>query len=321
MSGHKNMSGAGQMQLSGCLRKLPRQPWLRKPPLLRPLTGPGGNYTPINRRQFILGAAGVVGSLVLPGCKKSAPSSQLAVSPSITSESQEAKESRIKAQIQALVRDLGEGASYDPQLNFTGAITHRLGEEAEMARLERLAGEGRLRFVKVAESDMPRFYKLAQELNAVIKGRSYVNAFTFTNEEDGLPVYTVIINGREFQKPPVELWIAFIHEVFGRISETEMIGKLASIEAEEARAYRKEVKVLNRVILRNEMFIQLLQGPAPSEEHSQLLHQVLDRETLMEKKDKAKQQAEYYQKKADAEPGKQDFLFKEALDEKAKGNL
>ena len=35
----------------------------------------------------------------------------------------------------------------------------------------------------------------------------------------------------------------------------------------------------------------------------------------MEKRDKAKQQAEYYQKKADTEPGKHDFLFKEALDD------
>jgi len=283
-------------------------------------TGPGLDYNPINRRQFVLGVLGAAGSLVLPGCKKETPS-EPATSQSITSESQADREEGIKAEMQALLQKVGEGASYDPQLNFTGAITHMLVEEAEFIRLEKLAGEGRIRFVKVAESDMPRFYKLAQELNAVIKGRNYLNAFTFTNEEDGLSVYTIIINEREFQKPPVDLWITFIHEGFGRVSETEMFGKLASMEAGEARAYRKEVKILDRVILHNDMFIQYLQGPTPSEEHSQLVRQVLDIETLMEKKDKAKQQAEYYQRKADAEPGKQDFLFKEALDEKAKGNL
>ncbi|OHB60261.1 MAG: hypothetical protein A2167_02180 [Planctomycetes bacterium RBG_13_46_10] len=268
--------------------------------------GPGGNYTPrdsaqVSRRQFMLGVVGVVGSLVLQGCKKETPShSQSVAIPSITSESKEAKEDKIKAQIQALVREVGECASHDPQLNFAGAITHMLGDRAEMAGLERLAGEGRIRFVKVAERDMPRFYKLAQELNAVIKGRGYVNAFTFTNEEDGVSVYTVVINEREFQKPHVELWIAFIHEIFGRVSEMEMSGKLASIEAEEARAYRKEAKILDGVILRNETFIRILEGVLPSKEHSQLVHQLLGIEILMQKRDKARQQAEYYQRKADA---------------------
>jgi hypothetical protein len=244
-----------------------------------------------------------VGSLVLRGCKKSAPSSQSAVSPSITSESQEAKEDRIKAKIQALLRNLGEGASDDPQLNLAAPITHMLVGEAEFKRLEKLAEESRLRFVKVAEKDMPLLYKLAQELNAVIKGHAYLNAFTLTTEdENGLPVYTVIINEKEFQKPPVELWITLIHQLFGRVAETEMSGKLASIEAEEARAYRKEAQVLDRVIRCNDSFIQYIQQAASSEEDLQLLRQVLDIETLIEKKNKAEQQAEYYQRKADAEP-------------------
>jgi len=249
----------------------------------------------VGRRQFILAGLGVIGSLVLPGCKKSTPSKP-ATSSSITSESQEAKESRLKAQMQELVRNLGEGASYDPQLNLTAPITRLLVEEGEFNRVARVAEEGRLRFVKVAEKDMPLFYELAQELNAVIKGRTYINAFTFTNEdENGLPVYTIIINEKEFQKPPVELWIILIHEILGRVSETEMFGKLASIEAEEARAYRKEVKILDRVILCNNIFIQYIQQGVLSEE----ARQVFDIETLIEKKNKAEQQAEYYQRQAD----------------------
>jgi len=247
--------------------------------------------------------AGIVLSLAavsIPGCRKATPSKPATTS-SITSESQEAKEKRIKAEMQELVRNLGEGASYDPQLNLTGPITRMLGEEAEFSklfsRLVELAEKGRLRFVKVAESDMPLFYKLAQELNAVIKGRVYVNAFTFTNEdEDGLPVYTIIINEKEFQKPPVELWIILIHELLGRVAETEMSGKLGSIEAEEARAYRREAEVLDRVIRCNDSFIQYIQQAASSKEDLQLLRQVLDIETLIEKKNKAEQQAEYYQR-------------------------
>jgi len=270
--------------------------------------GPGGNYTPrdsdqVSRRQFMLGVVGVVGSLVLQGCKKETPlHSQSVAIPSITSESKEAKEDKIKAQIQALVRDLGEGASYDPQLNLTAPITDMLVGKTEFNRLEKLAEESRLRFVKVAESDMPLFYKLAQELNAAIKGRSYVNAFTFTNEEDGLPVYTIIINEKEFQKPAVELWITLIHELFGRVGSTEIIGKLANIEAEEARAYRREAQILGRVIRNNNDFVQAVREMIGHEEDLQSLLQVLDIATLKENKKKAQQQAEYYQRKADAEP-------------------
>jgi len=253
----------------------------------------------VSRRQFILGGIGVIGSLVLPGCKKTTPSKP-AASSSVTAESQEAKEKRIKAEMQALVRNLGEGASDDPQLNLTAPITRLLVEEAEFNRLAELGEKGRLRFVKVAESDMPLFYNLAQELNAVIKGYVYLNAFTFiTEDEDGLPVYTIIINEKEFQKPPVELWITLIHQVLGHVLEMEMFGKLASIEAEEARAYRKEAKVLDRVILCNDVFIQYIQQGVLSEE----ARQVFDRETLLEKKNKAEQQAEYYQRKADAKLG------------------
>ncbi|HUV64478.1 MAG TPA: hypothetical protein VMW24_11315, partial [Sedimentisphaerales bacterium] len=228
--------------------------------------------------------------------------SQSAVSPSITSESQEAKESRIKAQIQALLQNSGENVDDDPMLNLAGPITHMLVDEVEFERLERLAIEGRLNFVRVTEKDMTTVYGLAQELNAVIKGRSYVNAFTFIAEdEDGLPVYTVIINEREFQKPPVELWVTLIHEVFGRVLNVEMSGRLGNLAAEEARAYETEAQVLDRVISNQDAVGQAVQQAWLSREDYELLLHTLNIPTLKDKKNEAKQQAEYYQKQADAD--------------------
>jgi len=266
--------------------------------------GPKLNYTPINRRQFVLGVLGAAGSLallVLPGCKKETPS-QPAASSSITVESQEAKESRIKAQIQALLQNSGENVDDDPMLNLAGSITHMLVDEAKFERLETLAAEGRLSFVRVAEKDMSTLYGLAQELNTVMEGFAYVNAFTFIAEdEDGLPVYTVIINEREFQKPPVELWVTLIHEVFGRVLNVEMSGRLGNLAAEEARAYETEAQVLDRVISNQDAVGQAVQQAWLSREDYELLLHTLNITTLKDKKNEAKQQAEYYQKQADAD--------------------
>ena len=268
--------------------------------------GPTGNYTP-NRRQFmlrgLLGGLGIAGSLalpVLPGCKKEEPSQPVARSGG-TVESQE-EEMRIKAEIQALLQNLGGNVDDDPMLNLAGPITHMLVDEAEFGRLERLAIEGRLSFVGVTERNMITLHRLAQEINAIVQGYAYYDAaFTFiTEDENGLPVYTVIINEREFQKPPVELWVTLIHEVFGHVLNVEMSGRLVNRAAEEARAHETEVQVLDWVISNQDQVGQAIQEAWLSREDYELLLHTLNIPTLKEKKNKAKLRAEYYQRKADA---------------------
>ena len=255
--------------------------------------------TQISRRQFILVAIGIIGSLILPGCKKDTPSKPTNSS-SVTAESQAAKEARIKAQIQALLESTAENVDNDPMLNLTGPITHMLVDEAEFKRLETLAIEGRLNFVRVTQNDMLTLYGLAQELNAVIEGRPYVNAFTFTTEdENGLPVYTVIINEREFQKPPVELWVTLVHEVFGRVLNAEMSGRLENLAAEEARAYTKEAQILDWVISNPDEVGKVIQKAWLSRENYELLLHTLNIPTLKEKSSEARQKAEYYRRQAD----------------------
>jgi hypothetical protein len=255
--------------------------------------GPAGNYTP-NRRQFVLGVLGAAGSLVLPGlpgCKREAI-------PQLDAR----EESRIKAEIQALLQSSGENVDDDPMLNIAGPITHMLVDEAEFGRLERLAIEDRLSFVRVTERDMLTLWRLGQELNVIVEGYAYYNAaFTLTAEdENGLPVYTVIINEREFQKSPVELWVTLIHEVFGHVLNVEISGRLVNRAAEEARAHETEVQVLDWVISNQDQFGQAIQEAWSSREDYELLLHTLNIPTLKEKKNKAKLRAEYYQRKADA---------------------
>lgn len=276
-------------------------------------SGLAGNYTPkvatpkVSRRNLRLPialtlVAGIGLSLAavsISGCRKAAPSKP-AASSSVTPEHQAAEE-KIKAQIQALLQYLSNDE--DQKLNLTGPLTHMLVSEAEFNKFQDLAKEDRIRFAKVAEKDMPLLYNLAQELNAVIGGYSYFNAFTLTTQdENGLPAYTVIINEKEFQKPPVELWITLIHEVLGHMGNAEMIGRLGNLAAEEARAYTTEAQVLDVLIRYNNNMIQAAQQANLSEEDLKLLLQALDIDTLIEKQNKAKQQAEFYQRKADTKP-------------------
>ena len=93
--------------------------------------GPSPDYTP-NRRRFmlrgLLGGLGIAGSLApssLSGCKKETPSEPVASSGD-TVESQEAKEMRIRAEIQALLQNSGENVDDDPMLNLTAPITSML---------------------------------------------------------------------------------------------------------------------------------------------------------------------------------------------------
>ena len=255
--------------------------------------------TQISRRQFILVAIGIIGSLILPGCKKDTPSKPTNSS-SVTAESQAARESKIKTRIQTLLKNSSENVDDDPALNVAGPITHMLVDEAEFKRLETLAIEGRLNFVRVTQNDMLTLYGLAQELNAVIEGRPYVNAFTFTTEdENGLPTYTVIINEREFQEPPVELWVALVHQTFGRILNMEVSGRLGNPAAEEARAYTKEAQILDWVISNQDEVGEAILEARLSRENYELLLHTLNIPTLREKRNEARQKAEYYRKQAD----------------------